>query len=788
MMFAIEEINGDPNLLANVTLGFQIYDSCKTHRRALGGTLWVLTGRDEAVPNYRCQKSQLAAVVGDAVSLSSIAMARLLGASRFPQISYFSTSPLLSDRIQFPSFFRTVPSDAFQSLGLAQLVMHFGWTWLGFLALDGDYGQQGMQMVKEAIVKAGACVAFSETIFTNQADKNAIHIVQVIRNSTVKAIIVFSGESELVPVMDEMLRQNVTGKIWIASEAWSTSSLLSQKKYAGILSGTIGFALHSGEIPGFKEFLMNAYPTSTSRDMFLREYWEEAFGCKWSEQEALLGSQGNRTKLCTGTEDLEGLQNLYTDVTNLRVTYNVYNTIYAIAHALQDLNSCQQGKGPFLHGACVDVANFQPWQLLHYIKNVHFLNKVGKKIFFDGDGNSPARYDVVNWQRGAEGTVSHVKVGSYDSSTPPGQRLVINFSTILWGSGDAQVPLSVCSRSCLPGYRKVVREGFPICCFQCLLCPPGEVSNQSDSAECSKCTWDHWPNAKQDECVSRTIEFLSYEEPLGATLAVISFIFCLIPLISLGLFIHYRNTPIVKANNRSLSYLLLLALALCFLCSLTFIGYPSPEKCLLRQAAFGISFTLCISCVLVKTITVVIAFNATKPNSDFRKWIGPQLSYVIISVCTLMQIIVCVSWVLLSPPFLEYNTHTQPGKIILECNEGSPFAFWCMLGYLGLLATISFIVAFLARKLPDSFNEAKFITFSMLAFLSVWLSFIPAYLSTRGKYMVAMEIFAILSSSSALFSCIFFPKCYIILVRPELNSKKSLMGRNGGHSKKVKGI
>ncbi|XP_029435601.1 extracellular calcium-sensing receptor-like [Rhinatrema bivittatum] len=784
MSFAIEEINRNPNLLPNITLGFWIYDSCLLLQRALEGTLWMLTGQEEAVPNYRCRKNQLAAVVGDAGSLSSIPMARLLGLFRFPQISYFSTSPLLSDHIQFPSFLRTVPSDAFQSLGLAQLVIYFGWTWVGLLALGSDYGQQGMQKVKEEIIRSGACVAFLENILINQAERNAVHIVRVIRNSTANVIIVFSGDSELVPVMDEMLRQNVTGKIWIASEAWSTSSVLSQQKYSRILSGTIGFALHSGEMPGFKEFLISTHPARTPEDIFLREFWEEAFGCKWPEQEAFLRSWDNRTKLCMGTEDMESLQNIYTDVTNLMVTYNVYNSVYAIAYALQGLSYCLQVRGPFLRESCADVANLQPWQLLHYIKNVHFQNKVGKEIFFDGDGNSPAHYDIVNWQRGAEGTIRHVKVGSYDSSAPPRQRLVINISAIVWASGDAQVPPSACSPSCPSGYRRAIREGVPICCFQCVLCPPGEVSNQTDSAECSKCPWDHWPNAKQDQCIPRTIEFLSYEEPLGAILAATSIIFCLIPLVFLGLFIYYRNTPIVKANNRSLSYLLLLALTLCFFCSLTFIGYPSPGKCLIRQAAFGISFALCISCVLVKTIMVVVAFNATKPNSVFRRCIGPELSYVVISTSILIQVLVCVSWLLLSPPFLEYNTHIQPGKIIVGCNEGSPIAFWCMLGYLGLLATISFIVAFLARNLPDSFNEAKFITFSMLAFLSVWLSFIPAYLSTGGKYMVAMEIFAILSSSSALLSCIFFPKCYVILVRPELNSKTNLMGRKRGLNKK----
>ncbi|XP_029435613.1 extracellular calcium-sensing receptor-like [Rhinatrema bivittatum] len=779
LVFAVEEVNRDPDLLPNITLGFLVYDSCVTLQLALQGTLWTLTGRETPVPNFSCRgAAQLAGLIGDSGSTRSILMAQLLGLYKYPQISYFSTSPFLSDRIQFPSFFRTVPSDDFQSRGLAQLVMHFGWTWLGLLAQDNDYGQQGVQILQQEIIKAGACIAFSENILSSLPNKNAVHIVQVIKKSLAKAIVVFSSDSDLVPIMDEVVKQNVMGKIWIASEAWSTSALLSQQKYAGILWGTIGFAIHHEEMSGFKEFLISTHPTKMPEDSFLREFWEQTFDCKWPRQKALLGSHDNRTKLCTGAENLESLQNIYTDVTNLRVTYNVYSAVNAIAHALHGLSSCQQRRrGPFLWDTCADVGGFQPWQLLYYVKNVHFRNRAGAEVFFDESGNPPAQYDVVNWQWSADGSIRHVKVGSYDSSTPARHSLIVNFSSIQWALGNKQIPLSVCSPSCLSGYRKAAREGEPICCFHCVPCSPGEVSNKTDSAECSRCSWDHWPNAKQDQCVPRTIEFLTYEEPLGATMAATSITFSLIPVASLGLFSHYRNTPVVKANNRSLSYLLLLALSLCFLCSLAFIGYPSPEKCLLRQAAFGISFSLCISCVLAKTITVVIAFNATKPNSAFRRWVGPQLSYVVISACTLFQVLMCVSWLLFSPPFSEFNTHTQPGKTIIECNEGSSIAFWCMLGYLGLLATISFIVAFLARKLPDSFNEAKFITFSMLAFLSVWLSFIPAYLSTHGKYMVAMEIFAILSSSFALLSCIFFPKCYIILVRPEMNTREFLMGR-----------
>ncbi|XP_078524803.1 extracellular calcium-sensing receptor-like [Lissotriton helveticus] len=784
MVFAIEEINNTSALLPNITLGFQIYDTCSMLQWSLKGTLWILSGQEEPVPNYRCQTGlPPAVIIGDTGSTPSMLLAHILGLYRYPQISYFSTSPLLSDRQQFPSFFRTVPSDDFQAHGLAQLVIHFGWAWVGIVATEDNYGQLGSHLVRHEIIKAGACVAFTENIFTSRVDTNVFHVVQVIRNSTAKAIVLTPTYSYMASLLDELVRQNVTGKTWIASESWSTYSLLSIDKYSEVLTGTIGFAIHSGEMVGFQEHFMNIHPSTFSGDIFVRKFWEEAFGCQWLDLEDPQ-IVDNKTKKCTGDETLYSLP--IKSMMDFRITYNIYNAVYATVQALKDLRSCTGNEGYFIQEKCADIFDFHPWQLFHYIKKVHLQHK-DTDLFFDRYGNIPARFDIVNWQRDPEGTIRHVKVGTYDANAPSGKTLSINSSAIQWASGNMQVPISVCSPSCPTGFRKAIVPGKPICCFQCVPCLLGEITNQSDSVECFKCPWDQWSNEKRDRCIPKITEFLSYTEPFGVTLAATSILSSVIPAVILGLFITYKDTPIIRASNYNLSYLLLVSLTLCFLCSLAFVGFPTPPKCLLRQAAFGITFALCVSCILARTIMVVIAFNATKPYSRLRRWTGPKLSFTLIIVCTLFQVLLCASWLIHSPPFSENNINSQPGIIIVECNEGSPVAFWCMLGYLWLLATISFIVAFLARKLPDSFNEAKFITFSMLAFLSVWLSFIPAYLSTKGKFMVAMEIFAILSSSSSLVVCIFFPKIYIILFKSETNTKNYLMGRGTGQ-KKVKGM
>ncbi|XP_031428740.2 extracellular calcium-sensing receptor-like [Clupea harengus] len=770
LIFAIEEINNNTNLLPGTTLGYKIYDSCSSISLAIRSAMALMNGYGETLSDTSCQRPPaVQAIVGESGSTPSIGISSAVGPFSIPVVSHFATCACLSNTDRFPTFFRTIPSDYYQSRALAQLVKLFGWTWVGTVRSRTDYGNNGMATFVDAAHELGICVEYSEAYFRTDPKEELMRIIEVMKRATAKVVVAFVSLGEMIPLLNELALQNVSGLQWVGSESWITSKGLSETKAYTFLTGAVGFAIGNVKLEGLKEFLTSVHPSKAAHNLFLREFWETAFQCSF-ENSPIGGSQ------CTGSESLLTLQNQYTDVSELRISNKVYTAVYAIAHSLHSLLMDAVASNETHRNILV------PERVLEYLKKVNYTSKTGEQIFFDSKGDPAARYELVSWQPDSDGTVQFRTVGIYDTSMPSDQRFVLNRGGMTWAGGQTKVPVSVCSESCPPGTRKAVQKGKPVCCYDCIPCGEGEISNETDSNACIPCDVEYWSNESRDRCVFKYIEFLSYSEIMGIVLVFFSLFGTLITISVAAVFYIHRETPIVRANNSELSFLLLFSLTLCFLCSLTFIGRPSEWSCMLRHTAFGITFVLCISCVLGKTIVVLMAFRATLPASNVMKWFGPLQQRLSVLGFTLIQVLICVLWLTISPPFPYKNMNLYKDKIILECNVGSAVGFWAVLGYIGLLAVLCFILAFLARKLPDNFNEAKYITFSMLIFCAVWITFIPAYVSSPGKFTVAVEIFAILASSFGLLFCIFTPKCYIILIKPEQNTKKHLMGKTAPKS------
>ncbi|XP_056425674.1 extracellular calcium-sensing receptor-like [Hyla sarda] len=478
-LFTVEEINKDPKILPNMTIGFQMYDTCNIPHYELQGALQFLTDSDRIITdNQCCSRPLFSAVIGSTFSANSIILAHVLGAFRYPQISSFSGLSLLSNKRMFPSFFRTVPSDKFQSKGLAELILSFGWTWIGLVTVDTNYGLQGIQPIREEIVKAGACVAFMEYIYLGQPDRNAPYIVKTIKESTATVVVVFASEVEFVLILNEMVKQNVTGKIFIGNVGWARAIILSMSTYSSILSGSLNLAFSDYVVPGLSQFLAKIDPSTSVTSKWTRMYWESVFNCKFLPENQTISLE-NPVNICTGSEHLDGIKNNSNYVSSLQSTHAMFSAVQVISKALDDLKSCKIGEGPFFNGTCANIWNFKPWQLTYYIRRVQLNINVENGKYFDENGDPPAIFPIVNWQLKADGTLTQVKIGSYNSNVPFPWTLTLDTSLIVWKMGRKQVPSSYCSDRCIMGFRKAALQGKPTCCYVCVPCLQREISNQT---------------------------------------------------------------------------------------------------------------------------------------------------------------------------------------------------------------------------------------------------------------------------------------------------------------------
>uniref|UniRef100_G1U981 G-protein coupled receptors family 3 profile domain-containing protein n=1 Tax=Oryctolagus cuniculus TaxID=9986 RepID=G1U981_RABIT len=742
--FAIQEINKNPHLLPNMSLGYQFYNGFPSDQFTLWSTLHWLSGQGIFAPNYNCKKQDKSvAIIAGTTATFSAEIGTLLELYKIPQITYGPFDPLLSDKDRFPSLYQMATSDSSVVHGMISLLLHFGWTWVALFVSDDMKGEQFLRYFETEMVKKGLCVAFTQKLPATK---------RLYASTDITFMTGISLSSANVHILYGEVRSLIN--VDFAGEYFLTVG----KTYRALHSfhGGFSFSPRKGEIPGLKHFLKTVDPSHYPEDFYFTKLWFHIFTCLPSG--SLCGEIGD----CPPNTSLEFSPGDIDIMTLSDSSYFIYNAVYAVAHALHKM---------FLEkvemGSLGDAAQpkLLPWQLHPLLKKIQFRNSAGYDISFHETRHDVVQYDIQNIVNFPVGLGLMVNIGKFFSKSSHDQALVINEEMIEWPIAFKKTPQSVCSQSCGPGFRKVPQEGRPTF-------PIRQVETVSIPTDNST-----YPNMERNRCLPKLVTFLAFEESLGMALACMALCFSVLTAAILWVFVKHRDTPIVKANNRTLSYILLITLLLCFLCSLLFLGRPNTATCLLQQITFGLVFTVAVSTVLAKTITVILAFKVTKPGRTIRRLLVSGASNSVIPICFLIQLALCGIWLGTSPPFIDTDAHSEHGHIILVCNKGSATAFYCVLGYLGSLALASFTVAFLARNLPDTFNEAKFLTFSMLVFCSVWVTFLPVYHSTKGKVMVAVEVFSILASSVGLLGCIFLPKCYIILLRPERNSLKGLKKR-----------
>uniref|UniRef100_A0A3Q2VLX6 G-protein coupled receptor family C group 6 member A n=1 Tax=Haplochromis burtoni TaxID=8153 RepID=A0A3Q2VLX6_HAPBU len=736
MVQALEEINQKQEL-GNLTLGYLILDSCGDVTTSLRKIPSFMRGNCEYSEGEKSntsaqQSSPVLAVIGGYYSEIAIAVTRLLNLEYIPEISYGATSGLLSDKTRFPSFMRTVPQDNHQARAISEILDNNGWTWVGVLTTDGEYARYITERLWYYTNQKGICFAFTSVLPDNLNDyllgKSIESTVKtIIDNENVSVIVSFAKPDHMMYIFQKLLNDpQGTRRIWLASDIWSQSpEILNTKKHTLSDIGTIiGITFKSGNTTKLKRYLddLDENPSHHNNNPFLSTF---------------LKQHGS-----TSSEKLKTM--IYPSA-----VFSIELAVKAIAQAVEDLCTDRDCK----------TKRPSPLELRGALWKAKF-HMDGKNYSFDPHGDLNTEYDIVLWKQTSESLDVNDIVARYS---------IFFFFTFLPSFFLGNVT-SRCTDSCQPGYSKTSVSGQPRCCYQCEPCAENTFSNTTDSEKCNPCEKNYYSLKGSSKCLPRKIDFLKWDDVYLIVLLSFTSLGAVLTIVVGIIFLAHWNTPVVRSSVGPISIILLLSLMITFTSVILFGGPPNSYQCQARQVVFGLSFTLCVSCIMVKSFKIVLAFEFDPViQSVLKKLYKP---YLIIAVCMAGQVVIVTTWLIHSPPTADSEI-TQNNMKLMFCNEKLIPAFGAMLVYIGLLALICFGVAFKGRKLPDCYNDAKFITFAMLIYFISWIMFGPVYVNVTGKYIPAVEMVVILISAYGILFCQFFTKCYIILCKKEANTEKS---------------
>ncbi|XP_071305239.1 taste receptor type 1 member 1 [Agelaius tricolor] len=748
LRFAVEEINNSTTLLPNVTLGYEIYDTCSESTN-LHATLCALArkGRQDVqvLPSFQHYEPQAVAVIGPDSTRLALTTAAVLSLFLVPEISYEASTELLSLKRRYPSFLRTIPSDKQQVKAIFLLLQRFGWTWVVLLGSDDTYGRAGLDALQELLIASNVCVAYRGTIPANSDASNPeLHnLVRILTDVKVNVTVVFSTRGSVPPFFEVVVQKNITGMVWVASEDWSLAQAIWQVPGIQTIGSVFGMAVEKPEpmmLERFEAWKMREEGTVA-----------ECGSSAEAGRESVGSTRLDCTQCCTGCRALATVSDMY----DAQGSFSVYSAVYAVAHGLHDLLGCASG-------TC-SKGTVYPWQLLQKIRQVNF-TLYKSRISFDAQGDIHKGYDIVMWKWLGPKWAFDV-IGTFRVNP---DRLSINPGKILWHTEDGQAPSSVCSKACKPGEMRLQQSRHK-CCFSCVACPPGTFLNTSDPFDCQACGLDQWAPAGSKVCFNRTIEFLSWSEPLScALLALAVFLMLLIAALAV-LFALNASTPVVKSAGGKTCFLMLGSLACTCSSLFCYFGEPSQAACLLRVPLFAISFTVFLSCVATRSFQILCIFklNARCP-ALYEAWMRRQGPVLFVAASTAAQVVLCVATEAASPsvPSREYGVRDE--WVVLECARSA--AADAAIAYTVLLSAACFVLSYAGTDLPAAYNEAKSLTVSLLLHLGCSAAVLCSQGALRGQAETVARVLSTLGTLAALLGGYFVPRAFVILLRPHQNT------------------
>ncbi|XP_063058206.1 glutamate receptor, metabotropic 5a [Engraulis encrasicolus] len=776
MMATLDRINADTRILPNVTLGCEIRDSCWHSAVALEQSIefirdTLVSAEQEEESLTRCHdaerdaadaaaaaaagisvKKPIVGLIGPGSSSVAIQVQNLLQLFNIPQIAYSATSMDLSDKSLYKYFMRVVPSDAQQARAMVDIVKRYNWTYVSAIHTEGNYGESGMEAFKDLATKDGICIAHSDKIYSNAGEQSFDKLLEKLRSHLPKARVVacFCEGMTVRRILMAMRRRHLVGEfLLVGSDGWADRHDVTDG-YEREAAGGITIKLQSAYVTWYDDYYLNLQPDGNLRNPWFPEFWQHRFQCRLGghPQER---KEYNRT--CTGNKSL---RHQYTQDTKMGF---VINAIYAMAYGL---HAMQRALCPGTVGLCSAMRPIDGRKLLEFLMKTNFTGVSGELVLFDENGDSPGRYEIMNFKQMSDDMYDYIHVGSWDN-----QGLRMDDEEI-WVNQTVTIT-SVCSEPCEKAQIKVIRKGEVSCCWTCTPCKENEYV--FDEYTCRACQLGDWPTDDLKGCEPIPVHYLRWGDPEPIAAVVFACLGLLATTFVTSVFIRFHDTPVVKSSSRELCFIILAGICIGYLCTFALIAKPHVALCYLQRLGIGLSPAMSYSALVTKTnrIARILAGSKKKICTKKPRFMSACAQLVIAFVLIFLQLAIIVALFIMEPPLVIHD-YPSIREVHLICNT-SNLGVVAPLGYNGLLILSCTFYAFKTRNVPANFNEAKYIAFTMYTTCIIWLAFVPIYFGSN--YKIITMCFSVSLSATVALGCMFAPKVYIMLAKPERNVRSA---------------
>ncbi|XP_038059986.1 metabotropic glutamate receptor 2-like [Patiria miniata] len=758
MAWAVRGINNRSDILPGIRLGFRIYDTCSYEPTTVArATLFVPDASINLGAPASCNDppedwKPVIGVVGAEMSSTTKAAAQLFGVYKIPLISFFATTEELSDSNRYPYFLRMIPTDDQQVKAIIALMEYFEFHYVSIIYSGDSYGRNALNNFRNNLAySSNLCIGVEFEISTFTLEFVLDIVVQSIidQADTAKVLIMFTQTNHANRILAIMTKLGAQGKLQIiGSDGWGMSIGEIKLGNREMARGAIKTQLPDEEVPEFEDYFQTLLRASNNSLPGHKNPWLWRYVLRY--QLHCFFEEGCDTAYGKGFSESSGVSRVIDAVK----TYAYALDEMVIEYCLKTTNSSPPCN--------VSEMIVEGDTLFTHMKSVIEPESPYRSMFTHASGQvmqEQYELEVIKLKDSPKKEFELKRIGVYKYKE---RNLTITEPNIPWGvpgdAGEYSPPPSYCSRPCEPGF---IRTGIGSreCCWECTPCAVRDVV--VNETVCITCENRENPDDARLNCEAAKPLYIHWEDPVAIVLMVVTSL----GILSTGLafFGYFRNNkhPLIKASSRELSYIMLLGVLLCYGLVFSFFGQPSVATCYVIRIGFMLGFTFTYAPLLTRANRIYRIFRAGKRSTKRPSFISPWSQVIIASGFIVIQLVISITWQINDPPAPVEKVPTA-GSVELMCNINTNEMIMS-LSYNVILVLLCSVHAFMTRKVPNNYNESRFISMSVYTTMVIWLAFIPCFFLLPGAVvqLVVMAVALIISGSITL-AFMFFPKLYAV--------------------------